>query len=372
MNSDPWGGSEVQWFALAMHYAKQQKNVTCLVYDWQEKKNKLQALKTLGALVIYIPNKGRAKKNIFERLRFEWITRLQQKLFINKFDFTKYDYVVVNQGGFMEVTNAPWKKINFKLKKYCLTFHNYTQDFRFKKEKANLLKNWMQHAHVNLGDAVRVGTILEGQLDIKLTNFYGLVNPLTITKSINYTQFPDLANGRYKIIMLAQLDVSRKAQDNLINAIALGDAWKNRNVVFELYGSGNDFDYLNKLINELQLNEKVILKGNTTNVAEALQQSHLVLQITHKDAMPISVVEALSMSRAVVVSNVGDMPLWVQENYNGWVTPDASINSVRGVLETAWQQKNNWEQMGKNSFDLFQKKFPLSVEEEFDKLILKQ
>ena len=63
----------------------------------------------LDAKIIYIPNTGRKKKNIFERLRFEWVTRFEQRIFINKFNFSEYDYVVVNQGGFMDVTNHPGK-----------------------------------------------------------------------------------------------------------------------------------------------------------------------------------------------------------------------------------------------------------------------
>ena len=53
--------------------------------------------------------------------------------------------------------------------------------------------------------------------------------------------------GSYKLIMLAQLDIFRKAQDNLIQAFALPQ-WKERNVIIELYGGGEHFDLLEKMI----------------------------------------------------------------------------------------------------------------------------
>jgi glycosyltransferase involved in cell wall biosynthesis len=336
-----------------------------LVYDWDSKKKILEPLVKSGAQVIYIPNKGRKKESIFQRLRFEWLTRFEQRFFINKFEFSSYDFVVVNQGGFMEVTNHPWKNIYKKLKKYCLTFHNYTLDYQFKDAKANCLKQWMSNAFVNVGDAAR-GKILEQQLSFKLKNFKALVNPLTIKRSETYSAYPSLINGNYKFIMLAQLDVSRKAQDNLIKVIAQPQ-WKDRNIVLELYGGGEHYEMLNNLIQQLKVEDKVFLMGNTNNVAEVLDTAHLALQITHRDAMPISVVEAASRSKALVVSDIGDMPLWIENN--GWIAPDASIESISAVLEKAWEQRNDWEEMGRNSFNLFQRKFPKSVETEFYKLI---
>jgi glycosyltransferase involved in cell wall biosynthesis len=361
MNSDPWGGSEEQWFTLAKYCCTINKKVTCLMYDWQDKRNKLQTLTDLGATIIYIPNKGRRKENLLQRIRFEWITRLEQIQFIKKFDFSKYDYVLVNQGGFMEVTNHPWKNLYSRFGKYSLTFHNYDKNFVFKPAKAKLLVKWMHNAHLNIGDAFRIGGILESQLQTKLDNWTSIVNPITIERSKTYTIYPNLVDGKYKIVMLAQLDITRKAQDNLVMALA-SDVWKSRNVIVELYGGGSDFDLLQNLIQQYNLQKLVVLKGNTKVVAKVLESAHIVLQITHRDAMPISVVEAMSKSRAVIVSDIGDMPLWVEDGINGWVSPDASIASIHNVLEKAWQQKENWELMGRNAFDTFTKKFPVSVE----------
>jgi len=368
MNTDPWGGSEVQWEATAAYCLQKKMHVTCLVYDWKEKKVKLEGLKKMGATIYYIPNKGRRKENIFQRLRFEWFTRIEQRIYINSFDFSKFDLVVVNQGGFMDVTNNPWKKLYLKFKKYCLTYHNYTLQYQFKKTKADILKNWINNAHVNIGDAIKIKSILELQLNAEFKNFTSLVNPLTIERTKTITAYPELDQGNYKIIMLAQLDIARKAQDNLIRVFALPQ-WLTRNVIVELYGNGEHFDLLQNLIKENNLEHKIFLKGNTNNVSAVLETSHLVLQITHRDAMPISVVEAMSKSRPVIVSNVGDMPLWVDEEINGWISEDATVNSITEVLEKAWLKRENWKQMGEHSFNTFLKRYPESVAAEFYKLI---
>lgn len=364
MNSDPWGGSEVQWYATANYALEKGDKVTCMVYDWESKKERMELLKNKGATVIYIPNYGRRKKNLYQRLRFEWVTRLQQKHFIDTFNFSHFNFAVVNQGGFTEVIVNPWKRVFQKLPPYVLTFHNYNLNYEFKPHKAAILISWMKNAKYLICDAARIIHVLEPKLGQKFNKVLPLVNPLSIQKSTSYTSYPLLENGNYKIIMLAQLDVNRKAQDNLIKVFA-SDIWKQRNCVLEIYGGGEHFNLLQQLIADCGAHNKIFLKGNTNNVSEVLNSAHLVLQITHRDAMPISVIEAMSKSRAVVVSDVGDMPVWIKDFETGWVTEDASVQSIEKGLEIAWQNKEQWEQMGKNAYDYFKENFPASVEEIF-------
>ena len=106
-----------------------------------------------------------------------------------------------------------------------------------------------------------------------------------------------------------------------------------------------------------------VLKGHTNDVKSAIKEAHLLLQITHIDAMPLAVVEAMSMSKPLVVSAIGDMPKWVHEDVNGWVSEDASVEQVDAVLEKAWQNRERWEEMGRASFQIFKEKFPESVED---------
>ena len=92
----------------------------------------------------------------------------------------------------------------------------------------------------------------------------------------------------------------------------------------------------------------------------AMRQSHLVLQVTHIDAMPITVMDSLAMARPVVVSNVGDMPSWIKTNVNGWVVSQVTPAAINQTLEQAWEQRHNWAAMGKESFSIFQRNFPVN------------
>jgi glycosyltransferase involved in cell wall biosynthesis len=158
--------------------------------------------------------------------------------------------------------------------------------------------------------------------------------------------------------VLAQLDMKRKAQDILIKALSSGK-WKARNWQLDIYGNGNDAGILTKMIEASGLTEKIFLKGYSNDVPGILGWSHVLLQLTHIDAMPISVIEALAMSRAVTASDVGDMPLWIENNVNGWIANEVSAEVIDAVLEKAWQNRHNLEAMGKESFNIFTKKYPV-------------
>jgi glycosyltransferase involved in cell wall biosynthesis len=165
----------------------------------------------------------------------------------------------------------------------------------------------------------------------------------------------------YVFSVFAALDFKRKAQDKLISLFAT-QRWRERPVILNLYGEGKDKAQLQALIAELSLEKTVFLRGHTTDVPAALKETHLVLQLSAIDAMPLSVVEAMAMSRPLVVTRIGDMPLWIHENVNGWV---AASNSAEDTLEQAWNSKDRWEEMGKASFRIFREKFPDSAEQSF-------
>ena len=107
------------------------------------------------------------------------------------------------------------------------------------------------------------------------------------------------------------------------------------------------------------------MKGHTKDVKAALQNTHLLLQVTHIDAMPLAVIEAMSMGKPLAVSDIGDMPKWIEEDVNGWISADASVELIDATLEKAWQNRERWKEMGEASYKIFKEKFPASPEAYF-------
>ncbi len=350
MNGSAWGGSEELWYQAALWTARHGYNVAVCCFDGEGKNNRMTELKQAGCKLFLLPGKEETKKQLL-------LGKIKLSKAVAEVPFEEFDMSIVSQGGWKDVTHGPFKKLYRRLNKYVLIYHNYNINEKFSFQKFSLLQKWADKAIKNLGDTPKIFQALEKAYSLTIPNQEKLFNPLTFDSPGVLTAYPDVVEGKYIFSAFAALDTERKAQDVLIRALS-NAVWSSRNWELHLYGNGKDKELLQKLIVELQMQSKVILQGNALDYKKAIAQSHLILQITHIDAMPITVMDSLAMGRPIVVSNVGDMPSWVKENVNGWVTDHVSVENIHETLDKAWKLRNNWSAMGKESFFIFRRDFP--------------
>ncbi len=350
MNGSAWGGSEEIWYCTALWMSKNGYRVGVGIYEWEEKHNRVDRLIETGCTVYLLPN----KKGLFKKQAVKKV--------LASIPFSEYGLVVVNQGGWEEILHAPFKKLYIRLPEYVILNHNYNEMAELSASKRKLLQQWLRSAQMNFGATGKIFEVIEKRFNIPVPKKYTLPNPISFQPDTETPAYPALTNKPCTWVMLAELDVARKSQDVLIKILA-SSKWKERSWQLYFYGKGKDKNLLEELITVSGLENKVFLKGFTTDIKGTLQNCHLLLQCTRIDAMPIAVVEAMAMARPCVVSNVGDMPVWVQDGFNGFVCTDTSEHGIDLALEKCWQQKNNWEVMGKISFGIFTKKYPQPYEE---------
>lgn len=350
MNGGAWGGSEELWYHTAIWMSRHNYKVGIGFYDWEEKQKHITELKNTGCSIFLLPN----KKGLFKKLAI--------KKRLNDIPFNKYDLIVINQGGWEEILHSPFSHLYKRLPAYVILNHNYNENAVLSFRKQKLLQQWISGAQMNFGATQKIFEVIERKFSIRIDKKETLINPITFTPDNVPGHYPDFKNDTCIWSMLAELDTARKAQDVLIHALS-SSKWKARNWQLLLYGKGKDKEKLHKLIIELGLENKVLLKGFTTNIKQTLLDCHLLLQCTLIDAMPLSVAEAMATGRPCVVSKVGDMPIWVEDGVNGFVCNEVSEKGIDEVLENCWQQKNNWALMGKNAFETFLKKYPQPYEE---------
>ncbi len=348
MNSDPWGGSEEQWFAFAQTLLQKGFHVAVACHDWPGKKEKLQPLKNAGATIYLLPGRKETKNLIGK-----WA--LQKKL--NQIPFKIFDWVYVNQGGWKDIAHGPFKHLYKKLTRIIISYHNYDSTAKLSSQKKKLIESWVSNAAYNIADANKVFEVFENIFHLKIPRQIVYNNPIGFDVPAAPSLFPPLENGNYLWCMLAALYTDRKAQDVLIETLS-AQKWKERNWILNLYGEGKDRKKLQDLIIKNDLDKKIFLKGHSKNVQDVLARHHLVLQCSRIDAMPISISEAMAMAKPCVVTNVGDMPLWVQNGKNGFVCDIATIESIDEGLEKCWEKRNEWAEMGKTSYTIFTQKYP--------------
>ena len=347
MNGAAWGGSEELWYRSALWLAKNNYRVGICVFDWAGKEQKVKMLKDTGCRVYLLPGKKQTKTFLGK-----WRLR---KAFA-KVPFSEYQKIVFNQGGWKDITYPPFKDLYKSLSHYCLSFHNYDTSEKLTTNRQHVLEEWITNARINIGASKKIFETIETNFKIEIPKQKILINPVTFHPPGQPVQYPP-TEGKIIFVMIAALDIKRKAQDVLIKTLSK-DKWKQRNWELQLYGVGPDRELLENVIAEHGLRSKLVLKGFTSEIKEALTSAHIVLQITNKDAMPISVMEAMAIGRPVLASNVGDMPEWIIHGENGWIAKKADEISIDETLEYAWNNKNKWEMMGKNSFTRFRMRYP--------------
>ena len=356
MNGAAWGGSEELWFRTALWMSRQGYKIGIGCYEWAEKQDRISELKNAGCSIYLLPN----KKGLFKKAAI--------KKALRSIPFQEYTLTVMNQGGWEEILHSPFSNLYKKLPAYVILNHNYNENAVLSFQKQKLLQQWITNAQMNFGATQKIFDVIEKNFNISIYKKQTLINPITFQPDITANPYPAFVDDTCIWVMLAELDTARKAQDILIKALS-APKWKARNWQLHLYGKGKDKVMLENLIRESGLENKVYLQGFTSNIKQTLQQCHLLLQCTRIDAMPLSVVEAIAMARPCVVSTVGDMPVWVKDNFNGFVCNNITEQGIDETLEKSWQQKHNWAVMGKHAFETFIKKYPQPYEEKIAEIL---
>ncbi len=123
--------------------------------------------------------------------------------------------------------------------------------------------------------------------------------------------------------------------------------WKTRSWHLNIYGSGADENYLKKLCDEDNLADRVSFHGQVNDIRALWQKNHILLMPSRMEGMPLAIVEAMLCGRPCVVTNVGGISEWIEENRSGFIAESITPDSFEKALERAWQRKDQWKEMGK-------------------------
>lgn len=101
-----------------------------------------------------------------------------------------------------------------------------------------------------------------------------------------------------------------------------------QNVKFLVVGSGKA-EYLAKMkeivTNSQSLKDKVTFTGNVWNIPEIMAALDVLVMPSSWEAFPRVVIEAMTMGKAVIASDVGDVSYIIDEGENGYVVPPNNL-----------------------------------------------
>lgn len=127
-----------------------------------------------------------------------------------------------------------------------------------------------------------------------------------------------------------------KGLDTLINAAKKLDYLKNE-IIFIIIGAihTNQKKYHEYLKNLLKKNDlqNVYFLGMRNDIRELLSKINIYICCSNYESSPLSVWEAMSMKKAIISTNVGDVERFIDNKSNGLIVPTRDENSLAEAIK---------------------------------------
>lgn len=100
-----------------------------------------------------------------------------------------------------------------------------------------------------------------------------------------------------------------------------------------LAGSGRDENKLKNQVNSLGIDEHIIFLGHINNVFKFLEHIDLFVLPSRSDALPVAIIEAMSVGLPIVATNVGGIPEMIENDKTGiLVSPQDSEELANAII----------------------------------------
>ena len=155
-----------------------------------------------------------------------------------------------------------------------------------------------------------------------------------VNNGIDLDRFNREAHEKFTIIHVGRQD-ENKNQAALIRCFAKLHE-KHPDTKLLLLGDGVLHEKLLDQVATLGLQDAVTLTGNVANTEDYYAVSDLYVQCSHREAMPLSVLEAMAAGMPIVSTDVGGLSDVVQDN--GILVPDNDEDALYRAIEKIYEQ----------------------------------
>lgn len=192
---------------------------------------------------------------------------------------------------------------------------------------------------------------------------YIIYNGIDTSKFYNYGKRESLKrwlgiSPKWKVISFIGRCEKEKGIFELFEAFIRIDK-SNRNVCLLIIGDGKDKFVLHKLINQYNLNTKVLMKENVLHeeIPKYLNASDIFVLPSYSEGLPNVLLEAIACELPVVATKVGGIPEIIFNEQNGLLcTPGDSTSIENSILEIL-SDLDNYRDIGKKASEKIKVKF---------------
>lgn len=164
-------------------------------------------------------------------------------------------------------------------------------------------------------------------------------------------------------LMLSRL-IEQKGIYDLVSAVEnINQENILKNIEFWIGGDGELKGELDDLIRVKELSAKIKLLGFVDS-KKVLKEADVVILPSHKESMPMCLVEAAAAKKCIIATDVGGIKNIVKDNYNGFLVKPKDIQDLtEKIKRVLYLTKDEIKEMGNRSYDIYKEDFT------FDKMI---
>jgi glycosyltransferase involved in cell wall biosynthesis len=346
-----FGGSEELWLQAAAKIKERGHFVAVTVpgepHDFPRFRN-------LAKWGICIEGRSELPPSLYQRLvtRLGLVKPVRQPQGLGFILESRPDLVVVSQPGYKEGLGWCQALASSKLP-YVLICHNVDPGPWPSDDWVDTAAKAYQGAKRVFVVSHRIGELIEDRIGEKLDNLSVVRNPF----NVSWTARPPWAesDGGWSLAMVGRLDAAAKAQDIVIRTLSQ-PKWQNRELDVHIYGDGPQQGILKKL--NRRLKARVHFCGRSHDIADIFSRHHGLLQPSHFEGLPMSVVEAMLCQRVIIATKSGGIGEIVTDGVTGFLAEAATVNLVDELLERAWAERMRWKTMGEMAGEEIRKLVP--------------
>lgn len=372
MAASAWGSSEELWAHAAREALSENHRVMLSVYNWSPLAPRVEALRKAGAqLVLRSRNRYMKIERAVEKLCGESYSNrlpLATSSFRQVFE-AQPDVVCINEGTTYSFLGSPdlTKWLRRRGVPYIVICHGAVDAYLPDDDERRKAIEFYTNAKRVLFVAERSWKSVERQLACKLDNARVVQNPMLFDAHLEPPAYSE--NQTLQLAIMARLDALVKGHDVLLEALAR-DIWRARAWHLNIYGDGQDEDYIRRLVAHYGLERRISFHGYAADVRAVWAENHLMLLPSRTEGTPTSLIEAMLCARPAVATDVGGVREWLKDDETGFIAEAASAASFGAALERAWHKRAMWSVAGNRGRELALSKLDLSPEKTLLDIIL--
>ncbi|NMB10007.1 MAG: glycosyltransferase family 4 protein [Tissierellia bacterium] len=158
----------------------------------------------------------------------------------------------------------------------------------------------------------------------------------------------DINRQAYKIVSTGNLKKS-KGHREVIEAF--GKSLKNKDAKLYIFGGGEDYNYLKALIEKLDLEKQVFLRGyiSIEDIAKEYKDADLFVLASHSETYGKAYIEAMKAGLPVISTANGGSEHFINED-NGLVVPVENVDKLKDGLIYMFNHRDKYDKLSISEF----------------------